>query len=318
MIDPMSTSQESQEHEKKLIPLQPRLSPTEKGAKLFFLLCAGLALGLMLLIMVFLFQSGLGLFLPNYEGQGVSLKNFFLNAAWYPTYEPPDFGILALIVGSLAVTLLASIIAVPLGLGLAVYLSEVAKPRVREIVKPAIELLAAVPSVVLGFVGLVVLAPFMQNVLDVPTGLNWLNAGLLLAVMAAPTMASIGEDALSSVPKELRDGSYALGATGWETIRQLTIPAAISGLTTAVILGLGRALGETMVVLMVAGGSAQIPGSLFDSIRPLTSTLAAEMAETPIGSHHYHALFAIGVVLFLMTLIFNLVAFWVSRRWKSA
>ncbi|UQZ91122.1 phosphate ABC transporter permease subunit PstC [Deltaproteobacteria bacterium Smac51] len=297
--------------------LQPRLAPSEQSAKFIFMICAALALGFMALIMVFLFKAGMGLFLANYEGPGVSLTDFFFNTAWYPTYDPPDFGIGALIVASLAVTALSSIIAAPLGLGLAVYLSQVAGERVREIVKPAVELLAAIPSVVLGFVGMVLIAPFMQSVLDVPTGLNLLNAGLLLALMATPTVASMGEDALSAVPKELRDASYALGATRWETIWKVTMPAAVSGLTTAIILGLGRALGETMVVLMVAGGSAQIPTSVFDSIRPLTSTLAAEMAETPIGSHHYYALFAIGVILFLMTLCFNLLAFFISRRWRS-
>ncbi len=298
-------------------PLRPRLSPGEQGAKFCFMACSALALGFMLLIMIFLFQAGLGIFLPNEEGPGIGLADFFLNTAWYPTYDPPDFGILALVAGSLAVTVLSACLATPLGLGLAVYLACVAGPRVREFVKPAVELLAAVPSVVLGFVGMVLIAPFMQNVLDVPTGLNLLNAGLLLALMATPTVASMGEDALSAVPRELRDAAYALGATRWETIWQVTMPAAVSGLTTAVILGLGRALGETMVVLMVAGGSAQVPHSLFDSIRPLTSTLAAEMAETPIGSHHYYALFAIGVVLFLMTLAFNLLAFFISRRWRT-
>jgi len=297
--------------------LRPRLGGGEKGAKLFFFCCAALALGFMLLIMVFLFQAGLGLFLANEEGPGLSLADFFFNAAWYPTYDSPDFGILALMAGSLAVTFLSAGLSIPLGLGLAVYLSQVAGPRVRELVKPAVELLAAVPSVVLGFVGLVLIAPFLQEVLDLPTGLNLLNAGLLLALMATPTVASLGEDALSAVPAEMRQASYALGATRWETIWQVSLPAAAGGLSTAVILGLGRALGETMVVLMVAGGSAQIPHSLFDSVRPLTSTLAAEMAETPIGSHHYHALFAIGVVLFLMTLAFNLTAFFLSRRWRG-
>lgn len=297
--------------------LRPKLGAGERGVKLFFFFCAALALGFMLLIMIFLFQAGLGIFLPNEEGPGISLYDFFFNVAWYPTYDQPDFGILALFVGSLAVTALSAALAIPLGLGLAIYLSQVAGTRVKELVKPAVELLAAVPSVVLGFVGMVLIAPFMQNVLDVPTGLNLLNAGLLLALMAIPTVASLGEDALSAVPAEMRDASFALGATRWETIWQVTMPAAATGLSTAVILGLGRALGETMVVLMVAGGAAQIPHSLFDSVRPLTSTLAAEMAETPIGSHHYHALFAIGVVLFLMTLAFNLTAFFLSRRWKA-
>jgi len=298
-------------------PLRPKLGAGERGVKLFFLLCAALALGFMLLIMIFLFQAGLGLFQPNEEGPGISLSDFLFNVSWYPSYDQPDFGILALIIGSMAVTILSASLAIPLGLGLAIYLSQVAGSRIREVVKPAVELLAAVPSVVLGFVGMVLIAPFMQNVLDVPTGLNLLNAGLLLALMAIPTVASLGEDALSAVPGEMREASYALGATRWETIWRVTLPSAAAGLSTAVILGLGRALGETMVVLMVSGGSAQLPHSLFDSVRPLTSTLAAEMAETPIGSHHYHALFAIGVVLFLMTLAFNLTAFFLSRRWKT-
>ncbi|MGL4207848.1 MAG: phosphate ABC transporter permease subunit PstC [Candidatus Adiutrix sp.] len=298
-------------------PLHPRLSSGEQGAKIIFLLCAALALGFMAMIMVFLFKNALGLFFVSDQEAGVSLFAFLFNIDWYPTYSPPDFGVLALIMGSLAVTSLALLLAAPLGLGLAVYISNVATPFVREIIKPAVELLAAVPSVVLGFVGMVLIAPFMQNILDIPTGLNLLNASLLLALMATPTVASIGEDALSAVPKELKDASYALGANRWETIWQVTMPAARGGLTTAVILGLGRALGETMVVLMVAGGSAQIPLSLFDSVRPLTSTLAAEMAETPIGSPHYHALFAIGAVLFLMILVFNLVAFFISRRWQN-
>lgn len=298
--------------------LRPRLSPGEQWARLIFLVCAGLALGFMLLIMIFLFKAGAGVFLTTAEGPGISLADFFYNVAWYPTYDQPDFGILALLAGSLAVTGLSVLIATPLGLGLAAYLACLAGPRLKEFVKPAVELVAAIPSVVLGFVGMVLIAPFMQNILDVPTGLNLLNAALLLALMATPTVASIGEDALASVPAELRDASLALGATRWETIWKVTMPAAMSGLTTAMILGLGRALGETMVVLMVAGGSAQIPHSLFDSIRPLTSTLAAEMAETPIGSHHYYALFAIGVVLFLLTLTFNLLAFFLSRRWRMS
>ncbi|UQZ91265.1 phosphate ABC transporter permease subunit PstC [Deltaproteobacteria bacterium Smac51] len=294
-----------------------RLSAGEKGARFFFLLCAALSLGAMLLIVVFIFREAAGLFIDGPEGPGISPKEFFLSPLWYPGYEPAEYGTLSLAAASLAVTALSVLLAGPLGLGLAVYLACVAGKRVREWVKPVVELLAAIPSVVLGFVGMVVVAPFMQSVLDIPSGLNLTNAALLLALMATPTIASIGDDALSSVPREVKDASTALGATQWETIWRVTMPAAVSGLSTAVILGLGRALGETMVVLMVAGGSAQIPGSLFDSIRPLTSTLAAEMAETPIGSRHYQALFAIGGVLFMMTLAFNLTAFWLGRRWKG-
>jgi phosphate transport system permease protein len=170
--------------------------------------------------------------------------------------------------------------------------------------------------VVLGFIGLVVVAPFLQNVLDLPTGLNIFNASIVLAVMAVPSIASLGEDALSATPRDIQDASYALGATRWETIWKVTIPASLSGLSTAVILGLGRAMGETLVVLMVAGGAAQIPHSLFDSVRPLTATLAAEMGESAIGGAHYHALFALGVTLFVITLAFNLLAYWLGREWR--
>jgi phosphate transport system permease protein len=200
---------------------------------------------------------------------------------------------------------------------LAVYLACVASRGTRELVKPAVELLASIPSVVLGLIGMAVVAPFLQDVLDLPTGLNLLNASVILAVMATPTVASLGEDALSSVPRDIQYASFALGATRWETIWRVTTPAAMGGLSTAVILGLGRALGETMVVLMVAGGAAQIPDSLFDAVRPLTSTLAAEMGETAVGSRHYHALFGLGVVLFMMTLAFNLLAWRLSRRWRT-
>lgn len=296
--------------------LKPKSSAGDRSARLVFFSCAALAVGLMLLIMFFLFREAVGLFLPDSQGPGVSPREFFLSLAWYPSYEPAEFGSLALIAASLAVTALAVLLAAPLGLSLAAYLACVAGRRTRELVKPLVELLAALPSVVLGFVGMVVLAPLMQTVLDIPSGLNLLNAGLLLALMATPTIASIGEDALASVPRDIQDASYALGATGWETIRRVTVPAALGGLSTAVILGLGRVLGETMVVLMVAGGSAQIPGSLFDSVRPLTSTLAAEMAETPMGSRHYQALFALGGLLFTLTLAFNLLAFYLSRRWR--
>jgi phosphate transport system permease protein len=293
-----------------IIHLTPKLSPAEKGARLVFLVCAIVALGQMFLITFFLVMEAAGLF------KSTSLFEFLLSSEWYPTYRPPEFGALALIVGSLAVTLVSSLIAAPVGLCLAVYLACLANPKARELVKPAVELMAGVPSVVLGFIGLVVVAPFLQDVLDLPTGLNIFNASLVLAVMAVPSIASLGEDALSATPRDIQDASYALGATRWETIWKVTIPASMSGLSTAVILGLGRAMGETLVVLMVAGGAAQIPDSLFDSVRPLTATLAAEMGETAIGGPHYHALFALGVTLFVITLAFNLLAYWLGRQWR--
>jgi phosphate transport system permease protein len=301
----------------RAIPLRPRLSKAEHGSRLFFLLCAILAMGQMLLIMVFLFAEAAGLVFDQAGAPSVSLGRFLFGRDWYPTYPVPSFGALALICGSLSVTLVSTAIATPLGLGLAIFLSCIAGRRTREWVKPAVELLASVPSVVLGLVGMVVIAPFLQGILNLPTGLNLLNASLILAVMATPTIASLGEDALSAVPQDIKDASYALGATRWETIWRITIPAALGGLSTAVILGLGRSLGETMVVLMVAGGAAQIPDSLFDSVRPLTSTLAAEMGETAIGSRHYQVLFALGVILFFMTLAFNLLAWHLSRRWRG-
>ncbi|MCB2193778.1 MAG: phosphate ABC transporter permease subunit PstC [Deltaproteobacteria bacterium] len=263
------------------------------------------------LIVLFLFKEGLGLF------STVSVKDFLFGEFWYPTYDPADFGILPLIAGSVAVTVISSAIAVPLGVGAALYLGEVAGHRTREILKPAVELLASLPSVVLGFVGMVVLAPLMQQWWDIPTGLNVFNASIMLAIMAIPTITSIAEDALHSVPKDLVEASLALGATRFETLTRVVIPGAMSGIGTGTILGMSRAMGETMVVLMVAGGAAQIPSSIFDSVRPLPATIAAEMGETPFGSEHYHALFAIGIVLFLLTLGFNLVAAYISQRFHQ-
>lgn len=196
----------------------------------------------------------------------------------------PDFGIGALIVGSFAVTLGATVIAVPLGILSAVYISEIAPGPVKEVFKPVVELLAGLPSVVLGFFGMAVIAPWMQETFDLPTGLNIANASLVLAFMAIPTISSISEDALYAVPQEFKEASYALGATKFETITRVIVPAALSGISTAVILGMARAIGETMVVLMVAGGAAMIPESIFDSVRPMPASIAAEMGKPPSGA----------------------------------
>ncbi len=214
-------------------------------------------------------------------------------------------------------TALSSLIAVPLGLMTAAYLSEVASNTTRRIIKPFIELLAALPSVVIGFIGMVLVAPWLQDALGIATGLNLFNAALMLAFMAVPTICSISEDALHAVPRALKDASLALGATPWETLKNVTFPYALSGVGTAVILGMSRALGETMVVLMVAGGAAIVPESVFDPIRPMPASIAAEMAEAPFGSPHYHALFATGIALFIMTFIFNAVAFRLAQRYKT-
>ncbi len=215
-------------------------------------------------------------------------------------------------------TAVSSLLAVPLGVLTAVYLTEIAHPGVRRIIKPFVELLAALPSVVLGFLGMVVLAPFIQEAFGAATGLNLLNASLVLALMSVPTICSVSEDALYSVPRDLREASLALGATRWQTTVRVVIPAALSGIGTAVMLGMSRAIGETMVVLMVAGGACLIPTSLLDPVRPMPASIAAEMAEAPFRSDHYHALFAIGIVLFFLTLAFNLAAGHIAEKHRQA
>lgn len=275
---------------------------------LFFSLISLFLLGL---IVVFLFREGLPIF------REVSLSGFLFGKEWYPTYSPPSYGIWPLIVGSIIVTIFSMLIAVPFGVLSAVYISELAPPAAKEVLKSAIELLAGLPSVVLGFFGMVILAPWMQETFDLPTGLNIVSASLILAIMAIPTISSIAEDALYAVPMEFKEASYALGATKYETIVGVIVPAALSGISTAVILGMARAIGETMVVLMVAGGSAAVPESIFDSVRPMPASIAAEMGEAPYRSGHYHALFATGIVIFFMTLIFNLLADYISERFKE-
>ncbi|MBN2161177.1 MAG: phosphate ABC transporter permease subunit PstC [Spirochaetes bacterium] len=282
----------------------------EKLFEKFFMIIGLSCLIVLLLIMLFLFGEGVPIL------RDVTLSDFLLGAQWYPTSVNPRFGVLPLIAASVAVTLLASVIAVPLSLAIAVYLAELASPRVREILKPAIEIIASIPSVVIGFFGMVVVAPFLQRQFDLDTGLNLFNAALMLAFMAVPTIASISEDAISSVPVSLKEGSYALGANRWQTIFRIVIPAALSGIWTAVILGISRVIGETMVVLMVAGGAAVVPDSIFDPVRPLTSNIAAEMAEAPVGGSHYHALFAIGIILFIITFVFNIIADYLSNKYR--
>ncbi|HEX7534378.1 MAG TPA: phosphate ABC transporter permease subunit PstC [Syntrophales bacterium] len=263
------------------------------------------------LIVMFLFREGLPIF------KEVSVADFLFGQEWYPTYDPPSYGIWPLIIGSAVVTVFSCLIAVPLGVLSAVYISEIAPASIKDVTKSIIELLAGIPSVVLGFFGMVVVAPFLQETFDLPTGLNIMNASVILAIMAIPTISSISEDALYAVPQEFKDASYALGATKYETITRVIMPAALSGISTAVILGMARAIGETMVVLMVAGGAAAIPESIFDSVRPMPASIAAEMGEAPFGSGHYHALFATGIVLFFLTLIFNLIADYISQKFKE-
>jgi phosphate transport system permease protein len=266
---------------------------------------------ILFLIVLFLFMEGVPIF------KVVSVKDFLFGTYWYPTADPPDFGIFPLIVASIAVTALSSALSIPLGVMTAIYLAEVASHRLRELVKPIVELLAALPSVVIGFFGMVIVAPFLQNVFGIATGLNLFNASLMLAFMSVPTICSLSEDAIYSVSQEIKEASLALGATHWQTIYRVIIPASLSGITTAIILGMSRAIGETMVVLMVAGGATLIPTSIFDPVRPMPASIAAEMAEAPFRSNHYYALFATGIVLFCFTLAFNMIADYIAHKYKQ-
>jgi len=288
-----------------------RRQTTEKSMRVMFFIIATASITILFLIMVFLFKEGLPIF------KTVSVTDFIFGKYWYPTSEPPDFGIFPLIVASVLVTVVSGAISIPLGVMTAIYLSEIATPKVGEIVKPIVELLAALPSVVIGFFGMVLVAPFLQRIFGIPTGLNLFNASLMLAFMSIPTICSISEDAIHSVPDALREASVALGATQLQTIVRVVVPASLSGISTAVILGLSRAVGETMVVLMVAGGAAMIPQSIFDPVRPMPASIAAEMAEAPVGGEHYYALFATGIVLFLFTLIFNVIADHIAHRYAQ-
>jgi phosphate transport system permease protein len=288
-----------------------RRQTTEKSMQAMFFFIATASISILFLIMLFLFKEGLPIF------ETVSVKDFIFGKYWYPTSEPADFGIFPLIIASVVVTGVSGMMSIPLGIMTAIYLSEIAAPRVGEIVKPIVELLAALPSVVIGFFGMVLVAPFLQRIFDIPTGLNLFNASLMLAFMSIPTICSISEDAIHSVPVALREASVALGATQLQTIVRVVVPASISGISTAVILGLSRAVGETMVVLMVAGGAAMLPESIFDPVRPMPASIAAEMAEAPVGGEHYYALFATGIVLFVFTLVFNIVADYIAHRYRQ-
>jgi phosphate transport system permease protein len=288
-----------------------RRQTTEKSMQAMFFIIATASISILFLIMLFLFKEGLPIF------KTVSVKDFIFGKYWYPTSDPADFGIFPLIVASLLVTGVSGVFSIPLGVMTAIYLSEIARPRVSEIVKPVVELLAALPSVVIGFFGMVLVAPFLQRVFGIPTGLNLFNASLMLAFMSIPTICSISEDAIHSVPVALREASVALGATQLQTIVRVVVPASISGISTAVILGLSRAVGETMVVLMVAGGAAMLPQSIFDPVRPMPASIAAEMGEAPVGGEHYYALFATGIVLFIFTMIFNIIADFIAQRYRQ-
>lgn len=297
----------------------------------------------LLLIGFFLFKEAFQIFYR------AGFYRVILGTQWYPTSDPPKFGMLPLIVGTLTVTGLTAVLAIPIGLATAIYIAEIAHYKVREVLKPLIEILASFPSVVLGFFGMVVIAPILSNWLSpllaeklpellkqsslpfisttladfcyeklfISSGLNMFTAALMLTVRAIPIISSIAEDALTAVPRTYREASYALGAGRWQTIYKVVIPASVSGLSVAVILGIGTMIGETMIVLMVAGGAAVIPHWIFDPVRPMPSAIAAEMAEASHGSLHYHALFGVGAILFLITLILSLISDFISKKYRA-
>jgi phosphate transport system permease protein len=297
----------------------------------------------LLLIGFFLFKEAFYIFYK------VGVLKVIFGRDWYPTYDPPSFGMLPLIIGTVAVTLLTAVLAIPLGLASAVYIAEIAHHRVKEFLKPVIEMLASFPSVVLGFFGMVIIAPILSNWLSpilseklpellrsahlpfisttladfcynklfIASGLNITTAALMLTVRAIPVISSIAEDALTAVPRTYREASYSLGAGKWETIWRVVMPAAVSGLSVAVILGIGTIIGETMIVLMVAGGAAVIPYWIFDPARPMPAAIAAEMGEAPYGSLHFHALFGVGAILFIITFVLSLISDFISKKYRS-
>jgi phosphate transport system permease protein len=272
-----------------------------------------LAIVVIMLIFVFLTKDALPVL------KHVSLREFLTGRLWQPEFE--NFGIAPLMAGSFVVTVGALLVAVPIGIASAIYIAEIAPLWVREILKPTIEILAGIPSVVVGFIGMAIVAPLMIKLLDLPTGLTAITASVMLAFMAMPTIISISEDAITAVPKSYRDGSLALGATKWETIKGVVVPSARSGIIAACMLGVGRAVGETMTVLMVAGNAANVPDGILGlgrfflgPVRTMTATIAADMGETVQYSPHYHALFGVGLTLFLITFLINFLADLALRR----
>ncbi len=282
----------------------------EKFIEGWIYLAGLLTIVVLLGIIALLIKEGMPIFFdtPPWE--------FFFGTKWYPVSEPPTFGIMPFFVATLWVTVVATAISVPVGVACAAYLSEVAPNSVRETVKPVIELLAGFPSVVMGFIGLMLLSPLVQSAFNLDTGLSGLTAGIMLAFMSLPIIISVSEDALRAVPDQFRQASYALGATRWETIWHIGIPAALSGITAAVMLGVGRAIGETMTVLMVAGGALAVPVSPTDPMMPMTAAIASGIGNAVRGGLQYQALFAIGLILFVLTLLVNLVADRVLERQK--
>ena len=284
----------------------------ERAIRAFFFLNGILAVVVLAGIFVLLLSSAIPAF------REINLKEFLFGALWDPTSPiRASYGTLTQIYSTFLVTLGAMILAVPVGLAVAAYLSDVAPGRVREIIKPVVEILAGVPSVVIGFLGIVVLGPALSKLTGESHGLNALNGSILLAIMSLPTIISISEDSLAAVPRSYSEGSLALGGSRWQTLLRVKFPAALSGIIAAVMLGMGRAIGETMTVLMATGNARSFPHGLFDSVRTMTSNVAIELGEVPYFTTHYYALFAIGLVLFLLTFLINLAADRVLHKYRE-
>lgn len=270
-------------------------------------------------IIAFVPQKFIGKDFPGklLDDEHISLKDIFAGKEWFPTATPaPQFGFLPLITGTLWVSFFAILIALPFGLSVSVYMSEVANKRIRNLLKPIIELLSGIPSVVYGFFGLVVIVPLIQKIFDLPVGETGLAGSVILAIMALPTIITVSEDAMRNCPRTMKEASLALGASRWQTIYKVVIPYSISGITSGVVLGIGRAIGETMAVLMVTGNAAVIPTTILEPLRTIPATIAAELGEAPAGGAHYQALFLLGVVLFFITLIINFSVEYISSKNK--
>lgn len=282
----------------------------EVGIETLIRLCGVSAILFILAIFFFIFRESA----PILFGGKFSFTEFLTSIEWYPTSAVKvRYGVFALIVGTFGVTVLAMLMAVPLGIGIAMFISEFCQPKVRETLKIVVELLAAIPSVVWGFIGLTVMSRVLVRLFDAPVGVNMLNGAIILALMSIPIIVSIGEDALKAVPDGYREAGLAMGATKWQVLWRVVLPAAKNGLLAAVLLGVGRAIGETMAVLMATGHAVQIPTSLLDPVRTLTANIAAELGEAPVGGDHYRVLFVTGVLLFIITFAVNFTADMVIR-----
>ncbi len=275
----------------------------EQAVELLIRVCGYSAIFFVFGIFFFVFREGA----PILVG-GLDLKEFFTSTDWNPVADTPRYGILALLAGTASVTILAMAIAVPLGLGAAIFVSEFSGPRLKEVLKVAIEMLAVIPSIVWGFIAYMMLNPLIIAVTGAPIGVNILNAGIIVALMSVPVIVSVGEDALKAVPDSYREAAVALGASRWEIVYRVLFPAAKNGLLAAVLLGVGRSIGETMAVMMATGHANQIPHSVLDRVQTLTATIAAELGETVQGDDHYRVLFVIGTVLFAIAFVVNLTA----------